>query len=278
MNQVRFSRCCTLCSFSKIKERDENTQLCPQLSNHKLYEPPNYDVILEHETGCVRAEKQRLVSISPVFKGIFRKKSVRSKSPGEDVCARISVPKRFKLSSIHAIVRFSFGEELNMEEDIFDVREAARYYLITSLFQVIEDKVRVLMQNEDTFCFVFKHACLLKDLNLKLRCLQVFNSKLDQRKVLLSKHFLSLEFDIGLRQLLEMAKLTLEAEEVWELCCEWAISQESSQVLLQELRSLPLFRPMFSQQTRNLLSDIRRSLSRSQSQAVGKNELETDRK
>jgi len=250
---------------SSQQNLDKNS-LKKSVCDEKLSEVDSFDVMLvvnigDEQTKLIHATKSLLASISPVFKKHIANQSATRGLDNvprytiEQNCEYILVPKKFSRGSMQAIVEFSQGRDpVITEENVFNLREAARYYLIDSLFKIVEKFTLDMMRKEDSFCLVLRHACLYNENNLISKCIRTINTDLDQKRVFSSISFLKLEMELGLRIMLEQVLLKLDIAEVWECCQNWAAAQACPSSSLKSLWLIQAFEPLFSR-------DYERSLS-----------------
>jgi len=139
---------------------------------------------------------------------------------------QLMIPSKFDYSEIECIVRYSFGVDPYItNENVYKMRNAANYYEVHSLTTVLDQYIEEIISNESRFCTAFHSICEMKDSDLIKKCLTKFQNHLNHKKVFYSTSFSRLSAIPDLKLLLQVERLNLKNEEVWERCKVWAKSQ-----------------------------------------------------
>jgi len=177
-----------------------------------------------------------LARISPVLEKYLNNPDEQHES-GDRIF--ISVPSQFEYSSIQSIVYFSFGFKPKVTaKNLFNMRAAALHYCINPLYENLDNMLSRTMSNEEHFCWVLHSGCTLMDYDVVTKCLELFETELDHRKVIISNYFLCLDFEPDLCFLLRTPDLRIERDELLERLEEWANCKEDPE---ESLKLVKLF-------------------------------------
>jgi len=180
----------------QLEQEKVYEQLCPEEAYIK--QNLNHDVtfVIGKDSKQIHAVGFLLARMSPILESYLEKQDQESLH-GETLC--IHVPSEFELSSMQCIVNFSFGfKPVVTDQNFFNLRAAALHYNIHPLVKIVENVLFRTMQNEEHFCWVLHSACTLMDYEVVEKCMHMFKSQLDHKKVIVSNSFCYLDFELEL--------------------------------------------------------------------------------
>lgn len=171
-----------------------------------------------------------LRNISPVFQQLLDGESEKKKF--------IVVPRELEASSIEVLVDFSFGLRPRVTaKNLFNIRATAKFYGVETLVAILDKTLEMTMKNEQHFCWVLHSACMFMDKPVITQCLKLFETELDQRKVLSSNYFLCLDYEPDLWLLVRTKGLKVGANELSERLEDWSRAKHLPSQSLDMLKS-----------------------------------------
>jgi len=145
-----------------------------------------FTFVIEESERRMLASKSRFIACSPVLKCLF------AQNPQLD---EVVVPPQFSHSAIRGLIRYSFGERLEVKtKDLLDMRAAAIHYQIDTIVKCLDEKIKRKTANEKYFCCFFHSACKSNNSTLVDMYLDLFQ-RMDHNAVILSKYFLCLDYE-----------------------------------------------------------------------------------